>query len=1411
MESRRHALVIGSQCDALERLDFVPDRVDRLISLLTDPRRGGCEPEHHGSLRLIDPTVADLRPAVEEAVVRASAAQATLIICFIGHGVTRPMPNGELKFFLMPTDGNAVRPRPETAYDIGSHLAFLLSDLDIEGLDGLMLVIDACHAGVGALEVMFKAGTLTGSTRLLVLGSTFDEVSYEGCFSRSLIALMQNGLPQLSSDYIGGQEAANAGVDACGEKQQETFLTMATSGRPGSDRGLFVTRNVAAPHSWALAGTAEGEQAVSLTQGFQPSHDLERVMGALFSAQLVVLVGRAGSGKSALVSAMARPELLPGHPSRFLAAVSYASLSRTLPEVADSLAEQLDNTPGFPDAETAFRHATDPQEYENLPALERRVFGPLKKMKILERIRIVLDGADQLDRASQKELISTVVAANSAPGLERVSVLLTTRPDTTVDLNSSDHAVRLDLRLPRHEEMVEYLTARGVANGLTENLAQHAWTWLELALVSDIRSGLSEDAMSTGTFSLEDLYGRWLATNVPGSDHEGGPLLAVLAAGGSGPVLPVSVTVAACTRLGGPTAVPRLRDVLLRLGPVTTRANPGTEAETLGLFHETLVHHLCSETVWADLVMKAHEAILAELEVITDPAAQTYRRTRAAEHLWALERYDEALDAVTSGLDHRANDNRNILESWDTRSADVLPSTSVSRLFLRGHLAHWTGEAGDPAAALTKYRELLDAQMRVLGPDHPNTLTTRSNLAAWTGEAGDPAGALNQFRELLDAQLRVQGPDHPSTLTTRNNLAAWTGYAGDPASALNQFRELLDAQLRVFGPEHPSTLTTRSNLATWTGRTGDLTGALNQFRELLDAQLRVFGPDHPSTLTTRSNLAHWTGHAGDPAGALTQFRELLDAQLRVLGPDHPSTLTTRSNLASWTAEAGNLVGALTQFRELLDARLRVLGPDHPDTLTTRNSLATWTGEAGDPAGALTQFRELLDARLRVLGPDHPDTLTTRNSLATWTGEAGDPAGALNQCRELLDAQLRVLGPDHPDTLTTRNNLAAWTGEAGDPAGAITQFRELLDTRLRVLGPVHPDTLTTRSNLALWTGHAGDPAGAITQFRELLDTRLRVLGPDHRRTLTTRNNLAYWTAEAGDPAGAITQYRELLDAQLRVLGPDHPSTLTTRNNLATGIGHAGDPAGALTQFRALLDAQMRVLGPDHPVTLTTRSNLVYWIRRAGDLAGALTQCRELLDARVRVLGPDHPDTFTTRNNLAYWTGEAGDPAGALTQFRELLDAQLRVLGPDRRRTLTTRSNLATWTGHTGDLAGALTQFRELLDARVRVLGPDHSDTLTTRYNLAYWTAKAGDPAAALTKYRELLDAQMRVLGPDHPRTLTTCNNLAYWTAKAGDPAGALNQFRKLLDARLRVLGPDHPDTLTTRNNLNYLEHLATPFE
>ena len=104
--------------------------------------------------------------------------------------------------------------------------------------------------------------------------------------------------------------------------------------------------------------------------------------------------------------------------------------------------------------------------------------------------------------------------------------------------------------------------------------------------------------------------------------------------------------------------------------------------------------------------------------------------------------------------------------TWSGCSARTTPTPSPP-----GQHRALDRRCGDAAGALRLSRELLPDQERVLGPDHPDTLTTRDNIASWTGECGDAAGALRLSRELLPDQERVLGPDHPDTLTTRNNIA----------------------------------------------------------------------------------------------------------------------------------------------------------------------------------------------------------------------------------------------------------------------------------------------------------------------------------------------------------------------------------------------------------------------------------------------------------------------------------------------------------------------------------------------------------------------------------------------------------------------------------------------------------------
>ena len=135
-------------------------------------------------------------------------------------------------------------------------------------------------------------------------------------------------------------------------------------------------------------------------------------------------------------------------------------------------------------------------------------------------------------------------------------------------------------------------------------------------------------------------------------------------------------------------------------------------------------------------------------------------------------------------------------------------------LVLRGWAVWFLLDLGDSAAqAIALAGPLLAGRERVLGPDHPDTLTSRNNLAVAYRAAGRAAEAIALHERILAGRERVLGPDHPDTLQSRNNLAAAYRDAGRAAEAIPQYERTLAGCERVLGPDHPATVTSQDNLA----------------------------------------------------------------------------------------------------------------------------------------------------------------------------------------------------------------------------------------------------------------------------------------------------------------------------------------------------------------------------------------------------------------------------------------------------------------------------------------------------------------------------------------------------------------------------------------------------------------------
>ena len=135
-----------------------------------------------------------------------------------------------------------------------------------------------------------------------------------------------------------------------------------------------------------------------------------------------------------------------------------------------------------------------------------------------------------------------------------------------------------------------------------------------------------------------------------------------------------------------------------------------------------------------------------------------------------------------------------------------------------GHHGHWClrcgcsdhgGPAGDLGRAVPLFEQTLSDTARVLGKDHPDTLTARNNLAYAHQSAGDLARAIPLYEQTANARAQLLGEDHPSTLTTRNNLAYAYQSAGDLSRAISLFEQTLSDAVRVLGDNHRLTQAVR--------------------------------------------------------------------------------------------------------------------------------------------------------------------------------------------------------------------------------------------------------------------------------------------------------------------------------------------------------------------------------------------------------------------------------------------------------------------------------------------------------------------------------------------------------------------------------------------------------------------------
>jgi Tfp pilus assembly protein PilF len=299
--------------------------------------------------------------------------------------------------------------------------------------------------------------------------------------------------------------------------------------------------------------------------------------------------------------------------------------------------------------------------------------------------------------------------------------------------------------------------------------------------------------------------------------------------------------------------------------------------------------------------------------------------------------------------------------------------TSDRNLLQRAKLLHnvsyYDERQGRYNLAYERGLDALSTRENVLGPEHPDTLTSMDNLGAVLGSQGKYEAAEEMHRRALDRREKALGLEYPDTLGSMNNLGMVLWRQGKYETAEEMHRRALDRREKALGLEHPDTLASMDNLGAVLRGQGKYEAAEEMHRRALELYKKALGPEHPDTLASMNNLGMVLRRQGKYETAEEMHRRALELYEKALGPEHPDTLASMNNLGMVLKRQGKYEEAEKMFRRALELYEKALGLEHPDTLISMNNLRAALKRQGKDEAAEEMHRQALDRREKALGPE----------------------------------------------------------------------------------------------------------------------------------------------------------------------------------------------------------------------------------------------------------------------------------------------------------------------------------------------------------------------------------------------------------------------------------------------------------
>jgi serine/threonine protein kinase/tetratricopeptide (TPR) repeat protein len=271
---------------------------------------------------------------------------------------------------------------------------------------------------------------------------------------------------------------------------------------------------------------------------------------------------------------------------------------------------------------------------------------------------------------------------------------------------------------------------------------------------------------------------------------------------------------------------------------------------------------------------------------------------------------------------------------------------------------------------------------RILGLDHPTTLTTRRDLGLAYYHLGLYAQARTTLEQVLAAQRAKLGNENPALAGTEINLGLVLIDSGDLAQALSILGEALNIFEKKNGREYAGTRIALGNIAVAHMLSGDLDRAEAELDEVRAQENKPDFTD-PEGYITLYRLGEVKRRRGDAAAAVALETKAVDDARKHRGENNRYTAMAHHLLGLALRDVGDARGAERELRAALASYAGYIpGAEHPLAAATRHELGVLLVQRdADRAEGIRLLGEAVALREKFLGKDEPRTRQTRVALA----------------------------------------------------------------------------------------------------------------------------------------------------------------------------------------------------------------------------------------------------------------------------------------------------------------------------------------------------------------------------------------------------------------------------------------------